>query len=93
MKVFLFMHQVYILYSAGYNKIYVGYTSDIEARLRSHNELSKKGWTLKYRPWQLIHVESFVTKQEALYREKELKAGKGREWIWNELIPLKRSSG
>jgi putative endonuclease len=52
----------------------------------SHNELGKKGWTIKYRPWTLIYTESFETKQQALLREKQLKAGKGREWIKNELL-------
>ncbi|NCT95339.1 MAG: GIY-YIG nuclease family protein [Chitinophagaceae bacterium] len=80
------MYHVYILYSVSYNKIYVGYTSNLAERLRSHNELGKKGWTIKFRPWQLIHTESFVTKQEALYREKALKSGQGREWIWEKLI-------
>ena len=87
------MHKVYILYSVGYDKIYVGYTANIEERIRSHNELGKKGWTIRYRPWQIIHIESFPTKEAALCREKELKAGKGREWIWAELIGSKRSSG
>ena len=45
-----FMYVVYILYSAKYNKIYIGYTSNLRARLVSHNELGKKGWTIKYRP-------------------------------------------
>ena len=80
------MYKVYILYSPKYNKIYVGYTSDLEQRLLSHNELGKKGWTIKFRPWQLVHTEAHETKAEALLREKQLKAGKGREWIWNELI-------
>ncbi|MFZ6023012.1 MAG: GIY-YIG nuclease family protein [Bacteroidota bacterium] len=87
------MHKVYILYSDEYDKTYVGYTSNIEERLRSHNELGKKGWTIKFRPWRLIYIESFNTKQEALYREKQLKAGKGRQWIRNELIPSQRLLG
>jgi putative endonuclease len=81
------MYKVYILYSPSYNKIYVGCTSDLEERLLSHNELGKKGWTIKFRPWELIYEESYPTKTEALSREKNLKGGKGREWIWNELIP------
>lgn len=80
------MYTVYILYSIAFNKIYVGYTSNLEQRLLSHNELGKKGWTIKFRPWQLIHQELYTTKTEALLREKELKGGKGREWIWQELI-------
>ena len=80
------MYIVYVLYSAKYNKIYIGYTSNLHQRLLSHNELGKKGWTINFRPWLLVHTESFKTKQEALLKEKELKSGKGREWIWNELI-------
>jgi len=80
------MFIVYILYTPQFNKIYIGYTSNLPARLLSHNELGKKGWTLKYRPWNLIYTETFLTKQEALLKERELKSGKGREWIWNNLI-------
>lgn len=41
---------VYVLFSALYEKHYTGYTSDLESRLLTHNELGK-GWTSKYRPW------------------------------------------
>ncbi|SFQ34254.1 GIY-YIG nuclease family protein [Parafilimonas terrae] len=80
------MYTIYILYSLPHNKIYIGFTTNIAARFLSHNQLGNKGWAIKYRPWQIIHTEVFNTKQEALLREKELKTGKGREWIWNELI-------
>jgi putative endonuclease len=80
------MYKVYVQYSSAYNKIYIGYTSNLDARLLSHNELSTKGWTIKYRPWELLHTEIFEKKEEALLQEKELKGAKGRKWIWNELI-------
>jgi len=73
------MYKVYILYSIKFNKIYIGYTSNLEQRLLSHNELGKKGWTIKYRPWSLIHQEDYQTKEEALLREKNLKSVQGRE--------------
>ena len=72
---------VYILYSKDYNKTYVGFTSNLIERFKSHNYLSKKGYTIKYRPWKVIHVEFFTTKSEALVREKILKSGKGRDFI------------
>ncbi len=72
---------VYILYSELHKKHYVGYTSDLEARFKSHNELATKGFTVKYRPWRLLYTESFKTKTEALQREKYLKSGVGREFI------------
>ncbi len=77
------MFTVYILYSENHNKIYIGYTSNIEQRLLSHNELGTKGYTLRYRPWKLIYTESFLLKSDAMKREKQLKSAKGREFIWN----------
>ena len=45
-----FMFTVYVLYSTLFDKIYIGYTSDLEARLISHNQppLKFKGieWSL-----------------------------------------------
>ena len=72
---------VYILFSEDYGKTYVGFTSNLIERFKSHNYLSKKGYTIKFRPWQVIYVEFFTTKSEALKREKILKTGKGREFI------------
>ncbi|WP_333696370.1 GIY-YIG nuclease family protein [Flavobacterium sp.] len=41
---------VYILFSKNFNKTYVGYTSHLIERFKSHNHLSKKGYTLIFRP-------------------------------------------
>jgi len=79
------LYTVYILFSATHQTIYVGYTSNLIERIKSHNELSDKGWTRKYRPWIVIYCEYFDNKSEALKSEKMLKAGKGREWIWNKI--------
>ncbi len=79
----LFMaYTVYVLHSPEHDKIYVGFTSDLEKRLLSHNELSKKGWTVRYRPWILLYSEQYGTKKEAMARERQLKSGKGREYVW-----------
>jgi len=75
------LYTVYILFSQKHNKIYIGYTSNLIQRFCSHNELSNKGWTIKFRPWVVIYCEYFETKEEAIKREKELKKAKGREWI------------
>jgi putative endonuclease len=77
------MFTVYVLYSEKFNKIYVGYTSNMEQRLLSHNILETKGYTLKYRPWKVIYTGVFSEKPEAMKREKQLKTAKGREFIWN----------
>jgi len=72
---------VYILWSATYKKWYVGMTSSLINRFASHNKLGTKGWTIRYRPWKVVHVEFYKTKKEALLREKQLKSGRGREWM------------
>ena len=77
------MYTVYVLYSLEYNKIYIGYTSDLQNRLLSHNALATKGYTLRYRPWIIAYTEEFTTKTEAIKREYYLKSTQGRKFIWN----------
>jgi putative endonuclease len=72
---------VYILFSEKSNKTYVGFTSDLISRFRSHNFSGKKGWTICYRPWRVIFCEFYVIKTEAMQKEAWLKTGHGREWI------------
>ena len=78
---------VYVLFSPGFNKIYIGYTHNLQQRLLSHNQFGKKGWTLKFRPWQILHTEEFDDKREAMVREKELKTARGRTFIRSLIIP------
>ena len=80
------MFTVYVLFSQTFDKIYIGYTSNLEQRFLSHNKLAKKGWTVNFRPWVIIHTENFETKKEAMRREKQLKSFRGREWIRNVII-------
>lgn len=53
----------------------------MKTRLLSHNDFGK-GYTRRYRPWIVAFEEEYSTKKEAMIREKELKTGKGREYIW-----------
>jgi putative endonuclease len=76
------IYTVCILYSVNHKKHYTGFTSNLEQRILSHNELGK-GWTSKYRPWQLLYYKEFDTKAEAMSHEKWLKTGVGREFIKN----------
>jgi len=75
------MFTVYVLHSPEHHKIYIGCTSNLEQRFKSHNELGKKGWTIRFRPWKIVYTETFQTKEEALLREKQLKSAKGRAFI------------
>ncbi|WP_246512634.1 GIY-YIG nuclease family protein [Sphingobacterium tabacisoli] len=80
------MYTVYVLHSPVYDKIYIGYTGNLANRLLSHNELSTKGWTVRYRPWDLLHHEEYTSKAEAMKRERELKSAQGRVFIRGLLV-------
>ena len=82
------MFTVYILYSISFCKTYVGFTSNLQERIKSHNFLDKKGWTKRYRPWIILHTEEFENKRFAMEREKFYKSGVGRDFI-KELITEK----
>ena len=77
------MFTVYVLFSKEFNKIYIGFTSDLEKRLIAHNHPKNKGWTKKYSPWEVVYTETFDHKEEAVIREKQLKSAKGREFVWS----------
>ena len=80
------MFVVYVLYSKATDKIYISYTSNLPERLKSHNELGHKGWTIKFRPWEVVHTDEFTHKSAAMQREKQLKSFQGRQWIRLELL-------
>ena len=65
---------VYMLISYHKNKIstYVGYTSNLEKRLDSHNN-SKGAKFTRGRKWKIIHKKKFLTKSLAMKEEFLLK--------------------
>jgi putative endonuclease len=75
------MYFVYGLYSPGYKKIYIGFTSDLERRLFFHNNPINRGYTSRFRPWIVIYSEVQPYKRAAMRREKQLKSAKGRLFI------------
>ncbi|MBI1289174.1 MAG: GIY-YIG nuclease family protein [Flavobacteriales bacterium] len=78
---------VYVLYSESGDRLYIGYSSVSIERFYWHNERSSKGFTLKYRPWKMIHIEFFDSKSGAMEREKQLKGGQGRNWLRTVVLP------
>ena len=80
------MFTVYVLHSPTHNKIYIGFSSDIEKRLFAHNHPSNKGWTQSFQPWTLIYSEEFETKADAMLREKQLKSSKGKSFIKDVIL-------
>jgi len=79
------MFYVYVLYSAEYDKIYIGQTNDIGIRIERHNSGKVKS-TKAYIPWELVHYEKFPTRSEAMKRGKELKSHRGRDYIRKNVL-------
>jgi putative endonuclease len=79
------MHFTYVLYSSLFNKIYIGFSSDVQNRLLIHNDTRNTGWTAKFQPWNILFYEEYATKSEAMKREKQLKTSRGRAFIWEEV--------
>jgi len=71
------MYYVYILLSKKDGKTYVGYTSDIDRRLKEHNNGTVEA-TKHRRPLELFHLEEFEDKQKAKEQEKWYKSSSGR---------------
>jgi len=77
-------YYVYVLESKSKDIYYVGSTSNLEKRIASHNS-NKARWTKRYQPWVLRHSEKFLTRSEAVKREKFLKLFKNIKKFLDEL--------
>jgi len=87
---------VYILASGRYGTLYTGVTSDLIARLHQHRTGAVKGFTSRYKVYQLVRFEQFDTMPDAISREKQLKRWH-RQWKinlieienpdWHDLAP------
>ncbi|MCG2463012.1 GIY-YIG nuclease family protein, partial [Flavobacteriaceae bacterium F89] len=70
------MYYVYVLYSPSHDRTYIGMTVDYGVRLREHNSGRTKS-TKAFIPWIVVHLEAYVTREEARNREKYLKSAAG----------------
>ena len=53
--------------------LYTGWTTDIEKRIEAHNAGKGAKYTKARRPVELVHLEEFSTKEEAMKREYAIK--------------------
>ena len=74
---------IYAIKSSVDNRIYVGFTENLEKRIKEHNQGRTKS-TKGFRPWFLIYNENVETRIEARKREKYLKSGCGKEFLKNK---------
>ena len=78
------MYYTYILKSLTSGRFYIGQTDNLESRLKRHNENTVKS-TRNRGPWEMMYVEEYDSRSEAMIREKYLKSLKSRRSI-EELI-------
>ncbi len=71
------MYYVYVLESITDYSWYVGYSTDLKKRLKSHNDGNNSA-TRPKRPWKIIFYEAYLDKGDAKRREKYLKTTKGK---------------
>ena len=78
------MYYTYILISETSNKLYIGQTNNLEARIYRHN--ASKNFTTKNKgPWILISQKVFVSRSESMTFEKKLKSHKNKKLILDKI--------
>jgi len=74
------MFYVYLIKSLKDQRKYIGQTNNLDQRLNQHN--SGKVTATKNRvPFKLIYYEEFVSREEAVLREKFFKTHKGYNYL------------
>jgi putative endonuclease len=80
------MFFVYILRSsANPRKTYVGFTNDLEVRLREHNS-GRNPFTAKFLPWDLEAYVACRSRKTAISLEKYFKSGSGAAFWKKRLL-------
>ena len=69
---------IYFMANKNNTVIYVGVTSALEKRVYQHKTKFYKGFTSRYNCDKLVYFEEFNDINQAITREKQLKAGNRR---------------
>src|SRR3989344_5250113 len=77
-------YYVYIMTNKGNTVLYTGVTNSLEGRVRQHKKKLVKGFTSKYNINKLVYYEEYDYIEDAIAREKQIKAGSRKKKI--ELI-------
>ncbi|MGB2869865.1 MAG: GIY-YIG nuclease family protein [Bacteroidota bacterium] len=70
-------YALYVLYSRKADRYYIGYSADPVRRLHFHNTI-EKGFTSRFRRWELVWSKAFATKSEAQAAERKVKSWKSK---------------
>ena len=78
---FSFMYFTYILYSEKCDRYYIGYSSDVNARLERHNAGKVTATKKNCFPYQVKATKEFQSEPEARREELRLKKQKSRKYL------------
>jgi predicted GIY-YIG superfamily endonuclease len=81
-------YKVFVLYSYPHDKLFVGYTTSLTDYMITMNVMETENPLYEFRPWTLIHMELFVTEDEAMVRDGFLKQEVGQDYIRREILPM-----
>jgi len=73
---------VYIITNKKDGVLYIGVTNNISRRIYEHKNKLFEGFSSKYKLTKLVYCEKFQYVEDAIIREKQLKAWK-RQWKIN----------
>jgi len=68
-------YYVYIMTNKYNTTLYTGITNDLKRRVYEHKEKLVRGFTKKYNVIKLVYYEVFEDPENAILREKQIKAG------------------
>jgi len=74
-------YYVYILTNKHNTVLYTGITNDLKRRVYEHKEKLVDGFTKKYNITKLVYYEVFEDPENAILREKQIKAGSRQKKI------------
>ena len=87
-------YYVYIMTNKNNRVLYTGITNDLKRRVYEHREKLVSGFTGKYNVTKLVYYEILEDPENAILREKQIKAGSRQKKIdliksfnqeWNDL--------
>jgi len=77
------MYYVYVIVNEKRER-YVGYTNDLRRRISEHQE-GKNNSTRGSR-WKLVYYEAYLSKSDAIERERKLKQrGRSKQILYNRI--------
>ena len=80
------MYYIYIIENEKDKSWYIGFSVDVKRRISEHNsKIGGQYTSTKKGRWNLVYIEGYSNKLDALGREKYLKSGAGRKYLKKQL--------